>query len=84
MDTKAVEKVLGKKFVEGPSLQEQCTPQQWAEICFISALETAVLTEKGKPDKKLSDKEIERRVKEEWDELLKKHNGDHHKALNEM
>ena len=83
MNTKEVEKVLGKKFVEGVSLQDQCTPEQWAEICFISALETEIISEKSKVDRK-SDAEIETEVKAKGKKLLDKHGGDHSKALSEL
>ena len=63
MNTDEVEKLLGRKFIPGKSLQEQTTPDEWAEICRLSEIEMEIFTEKKMVKRTETDKEIETRVK---------------------
>lgn len=79
MNTQQVEKVLGKPFDPSVSLKEQCTPAQWAQICFESDLEVQILSEKSKRGGK-----TEKHLKDQYKKLLDKHNGNYEKAVNEL
>lgn len=63
MNTEEVEKLLGRKFIPGKSLQEQTTPDEWAEICRLSEIEVEIITEKQMLDRTETDEQIEKRVK---------------------
>lgn len=63
MNTEEVEKVLGRKFIPGKSLQEQCTPEEWDEICRLSEIEVEIITEKHMVSRTETDEQIEKRVK---------------------
>jgi hypothetical protein len=63
MNTKEVEELLGRKFIPGKSLQEQTTPEEWAEICRLSEIELEIITEKQMVKRTETDEEIEKRVK---------------------
>jgi hypothetical protein len=63
MNTKEVEELLGRKFIVGKSLQEQTTPEEWAEICRLSEIELEIITEKQMVKRTETDDEIEKRVK---------------------
>jgi hypothetical protein len=63
MNTKEVEEFLGRKFIPGKSLQEQTTPEEWAEICRLSEIELEIITEKQMVKRTETDEEIEKRVK---------------------
>jgi hypothetical protein len=63
MNTEEVEKLLGRKFIVGKSLQEQTTPEEWAEICRLSEIELEIITEKQIVKRTETDEEIEKRVK---------------------
>jgi hypothetical protein len=63
MNTKEVEELLGRKFIPGKSLQEQTTPEEWAEICRLSEIELEIVTEKQMVKRTETDEEIEKRVK---------------------
>lgn len=82
MNTKEVEKVLGKSFEVGKSLQEQCTPEQWDEICFLSEMEIDILVELGRPGI-IDPQQTEKKVRGKWQKILKEANGNHRQALNQ-
>jgi hypothetical protein len=63
MKTDEVEKLLKRKTQSDKSLQDQTTPEEWAEICYWSEMEIEVITEKQMTKRTETDEEIEKRVK---------------------
>lgn len=82
MKTNEVEKILKRKFQHGKSLKEQTSPAEWAEICFKSALETEIITQKSMVNRTETDEEIEARVAMEFQKMLDESNGDYEAAVN--
>ena len=82
MKTDKVEKIIKRKFKRDQSLQEQTTPDEYAQISFESAVETMIETKKNMVNRTQSDKEIEDEVNAWAAKVLSDNGGDYKKALN--
>lgn len=58
MDTKEIEQLIGRKLVKGPSLKEQCTLEEYAEISYWTEVENQIFAERHQAAKDIDDDEL--------------------------